>query len=576
MALHRCREVLVLLSLLVSTRGLELTVLHTNDVHSRIEEADTTGGGCSAAEAAAGECYGGVARMATKVKEIRRTENHVLLLDGGDEFQGTPWFLQFKGLASSRFMNKLQYDAMAIGNHEFDNGISGLVPFLRNVTFPMLACNIDTSGEPELQGLILPSVVLDVGGERVGIVGYILENTPDITGSTGNLVFLDEVDSVQAEVTNLQGQGVNKIIALGHAGYYKDLEVAQRVSGVDLVVGGHTNTFLYNGDPPSSEVPVGPYPRVVSSQVDPGREVPVVQAHAYGKYLGYLRLEWDSAGDLVRWDGNPVILDSSVPKDPEILAEVEALKAQMNNTCQVIGRTHVLLNGEYETCTEMECNMGNLITDAMVHQNIQFPDGLYWSDVAMAIYNSDGIRSSIPKGMIDIEAVQFTLPFSNTFDIVELRGEHLYDVFEHSGAGWSYGRFLQVSGILVQYDRTKPTGSRVVSLETKCTDCEVPEFRPVQRDAVYKLIAPSYLANGGSGYTMISDNKISHHVPAELDTEALIEYIRATSPITTGLDRRITFGEGAPPCASETPQCPSCPSETPPSGSRFCNAHRCI
>ncbi|XP_066268529.1 snake venom 5'-nucleotidase-like [Branchiostoma lanceolatum] len=553
-------------SVLLSARGFELTVLHTNDVHSRIEEIDPTGGSCNAAEAEAGEYYGGMARMATKIREMRRNDDNVVLLDGGDRFQGTPWFTEFDGLASSRFMNILQYNAMAPGNHDFDNGVAGLVLFLRNVSFPVLACNIDTSGEPvfrnyrsprkigpqsmtpDLRGLTLPSVVLDIGGEKVGIVGYILANTPAIS-PTGNVVFMDEVESVQAEVTKLLGQGVNKIIALGHAGYSKDQDVARRVSGVDVVVGGHTNTFLYTGAPPLSEVPLGPYPLLVDSEVDAGRQVPVVQAYAYGKYLGHLRLTFDSDGDLLRWSGNPILLDKTVPKDPDVLEVVTDLKEKLNHTKEVIGRTNVFLQGIYETCTVMECNMGNLITDAMVHQNIKYPDGTYWNDVSMAAYNSDSIRASMRMGLIDIESVLFTLPFGNTFDIVELRGEHLYEVFEHSGSMWSSGEFLQVSGILVQYDLTRPRGRRVVSLESRCTDCDVPEFTPVQRDAVYKVILPSHLANGGRGYGMISDNKLSHHIPAELDSEVLIGYIRAASPITTGVERRINLSE-APPCTS--------------------------
>ncbi|KAI8513902.1 5'-nucleotidase [Branchiostoma belcheri] len=669
-------------SVLASAQGFELTVLHTNDVHSRIEEVDTTGGSCSAAEATAGECYGGMARMAAKVREIRHYDDNVLLLDGGDQFQGTPWFTEFHGLASSRFMNKLQYNAMSAGNHDFDNGVAGIVLFLLNVTFPVLACNIDASREPTMQGLILPSVVLDIGEEKVGIVGYITKNTP-VFSPTGNLVFLDEVESVQAEVTKLLGQGVNKIIALGHAGYSKDQDVARRVSGVDAVVGGHTNTFLYTGAPPSSEVPLGPYPLIVHSEVDPGRQVPVVQAYAYGKYLGYLRLTFDGRGDLVRWSGNPILLDNSVPKDPDVLEMVTDLKERLNHTKEVIGRTNVFLQGVYETCTVMECNMGNLITDAMVHQNIKYPDEMNWNDVAIAVYNSDSIRASmridgvsnltgqtITTGdlaydllptmlgrefgsdreatfgnmcLIDIESVLFTLPFGNTFDIVELRGEHLYEAFEHSGSRWSSGEFLQVSGILVKYDLTKPRGSRVVSLEARCTRCDVPEFTPVRTDAVYKedlerlsqwfavnslsvngeqdlqklqrmqnragrlllgaphrtpsaevrtrlgwkdiksihrdqkslltfkslnnclpaymrelftycsdraLILPSHLANGERGYSMISDNKLSHHIPELLDSDMLVGYIKAMSPITTGLDRRITFADEAPPCAS--------------------------
>ncbi|KAF6021267.1 hypothetical protein EB796_020421 [Bugula neritina] len=132
----------------------KLTLLHTNDIHSRIDEAHKYGGVCSSSHSAAGDCVGGAARLATKIKEINSTSDNLLLLDGGDQFQGTFWFFVYRGMAAALVMKELGYDAMAIGNHEFDLGLEALQQFIHNVSdsFDVLSANIDNTDEPGLVG----------------------------------------------------------------------------------------------------------------------------------------------------------------------------------------------------------------------------------------------------------------------------------------------------------------------------------------------------------------------------------------------------------------------------------------
>ena len=159
-------------------------------------------------------------------------------------------------------------------------------------------------------------------------------------------------------------EGIRILIAVGHAGYEMDMEVA-KVPYVDVVVGGHTNTFLYKGMPPDHEIPEDEYPRVVTKE--DGTKVPVVQAFAFGKYLGLLNLTFDTEGNLVDWSGNPILLNSKVPQDPGILAEVNEWDAKVTAKTRVqIGRTRVLLDGDRMTCRRGECNLGNLVADAQV------------------------------------------------------------------------------------------------------------------------------------------------------------------------------------------------------------------
>uniref|UniRef100_A0A8C7DVT3 5'-nucleotidase n=1 Tax=Naja naja TaxID=35670 RepID=A0A8C7DVT3_NAJNA len=156
--------------------SFKLTILHTNDVHARLEQTSRDSGKCSGED-----CYGGVARRATKIRQIRASHRNVLLLDAGDQYQGTIWFNYFKGREVVQFMNSLRYDAMALGNHEFDNGLNGLLdPLLKNVKFPILSANIRPKGPiaSKISGYILPYKIINVGSEKVGIIGYTTKETP--------------------------------------------------------------------------------------------------------------------------------------------------------------------------------------------------------------------------------------------------------------------------------------------------------------------------------------------------------------------------------------------------------------
>ncbi|KAG1925892.1 bifunctional metallophosphatase/5'-nucleotidase [Pimephales promelas] len=161
----------------------ELTLLHTNDVHARVEETNRDSGKCSKAP-----CFAGVARRFTKIKEVRTTEKNVLLLDAGDQFQGTVWFNFYKGAEAAYFMNKLGYDAMALGNHEFDNGVDGLVkPFLQEVNCTVLSANIkaDQTIAPQISVYYLPYKIFNVNSEKVGVVGYTSMETPALSQPAG-------------------------------------------------------------------------------------------------------------------------------------------------------------------------------------------------------------------------------------------------------------------------------------------------------------------------------------------------------------------------------------------------------
>ena len=234
----------------------KLTILHTNDFHARFEPISKYDGPCSAEDNTAGECFGGSGRLVTAINEARGRAENPILVDGGDQFQGTLFYTYYKGKLAAEMMNKMGYDAMTVGNHEFDDGPEVLRGFMDAVEFPVLMSNADVSGEPLLADAIQKSVVIERAGEKLGLIGLTPQDTDELASPGPNVVFTDPVQAVQGEVDRLTEMGVNKIIVLSHSGYGVDQRVAAETTGVDVIVGGHSNTLLSN----TSDRAEGPYP----------------------------------------------------------------------------------------------------------------------------------------------------------------------------------------------------------------------------------------------------------------------------------------------------------------------------
>lgn len=168
--------------------------------------------------------------------------------------------------------------------------MNGLVPFLDAAHFPVLIANMDASAEPTLAAAkaLKKSTIFNVNGVQVGVIGYLTPETKDLAPFNG-VLFTDEVAAINAEAAELKRSGVNILIGLGHSGLDRDREIAVQCPDLDLVIGGHSHTFLFSGQQPDVEVPLGTYPVMVNRS--DGSQVPVVQAYAYTKYLGYLHLK---------------------------------------------------------------------------------------------------------------------------------------------------------------------------------------------------------------------------------------------------------------------------------------------
>src|SRR5690606_35502588 len=350
-----------------------LNILHINDWHSRIEPINAFDSTCSAEDDEAGKCFGGAARLVTAVRDRRAAleGENVLFLNAGDNFQGSLFYTTYKGTVEAEFLNLMETDAMVVGNHEFDDGEDGLAAFLDVVQFPVLGSNVRASEASALGDRVREYVILEQGGQRIGIVGAVANDTAELSSPGEHVSIIEDVEGITAAVQAVQAEGVNKIIALTHVGYPRDLEAIARIPGVDVVVGAHTNTLLSN----TVEGAEGPYPTMVDNP--DGYQVPVVQAASYSKYLGELKVVFDDNGVVKEATGDVHLIDASVAKDEAVVARVQELAGPIEELKgRVVAETMAPIDGSRENCRARECEMGNLVADAMLartkDQGVQF------------------------------------------------------------------------------------------------------------------------------------------------------------------------------------------------------------
>lgn len=493
-----------------------LTILHTNDFHARFEPISKYDGPCSAEDNTAGECFGGTARLVNAINDAKARTNNFVLVDGGDQFQGSLFYTYYKGKMAAEMMNKLGYDAMTVGNHEFDDGPEVLAGFMAEVNFPVLMSNADVSAEPLLADTLAKSTVIERAGEKIGLIGLTTEDTPELASPGENVEFLGSVASVQGEVDLLTAQGVNKIIVLSHSGYGVDQMVAENTTGVDVIVGGHTNTLLSNVNDRAD----GPYPTMV-------KETAIVQAYAYGKYLGELNVTFDDDGNVTEARGEPILIDAAVTEDATTVSRIAALALPLDEVrSRIVARTDEPIGGDRETCRSQECTMGNLIADAMLARVLD-------QGIDIAIQNGGGIRASIDAGDVTMGEVLTVLPFQNTLSTFQVTGATVLEALENGVSQMEEGggRFPQVAGMTFAVDPAAEVGSRISDVMIA--------GEPLDPEKTYGAVSNNFVRNGGDGYAMFKTAQNAYDYGPDL-ADVTAEYIAQNAPYKPYTDGRIT------------------------------------
>ena len=380
--------------------------------------------------------------------------------------------------------------------------------------------------------------MLDVGGQKIGIVGAVTNDTPEISSPGDNVLIGVDVDTITTAVEDLKKQGVNKIIALTHVGYPRDLAVIAKIPDVDIVVGGHSHSLLSNTD----EKAEGPYPPMVDNPG--GYKVPVVQAGSYSKYLGDLIVNFDDNGVVKTAKGDPILIDSKFKPDETILARIKELGKPIEELkTKIIGKTEAPIDGSRESCRAKECQMGDLVADAML-------DRVKGQGVTIAITNGGGLRASIDAGDVSMGEAITVLPFQNTVATFQIKGADISAALENglSQIEEAGGRFPQVAGMKFSFDKSRPVGSRLSVVEVK----EGEAYVPLDAAKTYNVVSNNFMRNGGDGYSIFKTRaENAYDYGPGLET-VLADYLTANNPYKPMTDGRITEIAAAAPAEPST------------------------
>jgi 2',3'-cyclic-nucleotide 2'-phosphodiesterase (5'-nucleotidase family) len=466
-----------------------LTILHNNDGESQVIDAGT-----------GLEDFGGAARFKAVVDEEKWEAVHgpwpqrgakrgVVMISSGDNFIASPEFNASldKGVPfyDTIAMELIGYDAVSLGNHDFDFGPDVLADFIAGYDNPppYLGANLDFSGEPRLQalvdaGIIAPSTILRVRGELIGVIGIDTPLLPFISSPRNVVVSDDLVNIVQGQIDMLEAAGVNKIILAGHLqSILNDLELAGHLRGLDVIIAGGGDELLANpGDlliPGDEGLVYGAYPQIAYDA--DGEMVPVVTTAGEYRYLGKLVVGFDKDGNVVtihRGLSGPVRVATgtcngthpcrdAVEPDPVMQAmvvePVQAYLATLGET--VIGTSEVDLDGLRTSVRTMESNEGNLIADALRWQAEQLAPIFGAPVPQIALQNGGGIRNNtiIPAGDITLLHTFDMLPFANFLSVVSgIPRDQFKEILENavSRVEFGDGRFAQISGFSYTWDAT--------------------------------------------------------------------------------------------------------------------------
>ena len=557
-----------------------LRVLHVNDHHSRV--APDTGGQLLLDGAETQVSFGGFPQLVTAFRELAEGAGHVLRLHAGDAITGDLYFTLFHGEADADLMNQVCFDAFAVGNHEFDAGDAGLKRFLDYLSkrtwdcrTPALGANVAPGvGESPLarfgaRDYLLPHVVLERGGRRIGIVGIdVAGKTKASSNPDAATRFLDEAGTAQAQVDLLRDQGVDIIVLLTHVGYRSDLELAQSLSGVDLVVGGDSHTLLGEEFTAYGLSPAGPYPTELRNR--DGDRVCVAHAWQYTWVIGVLEASFDAEGRVTSCGGRPVLLVGDdlrrdgaplagpaleraraaieaspslrrFEPDPQALHVLDVYRAKIerfageaiatvpSRLClrRVPGSHDRSRDGAPGCAASTDTQGGevqSLVAEAFLAQGRRF------GGADVALQNGGGVRNGLAPGGFTVGDAYLALPYKNQLVRLQMTGRELRQVLEEAvdyflaDLSANTGAFPYAAGLRWNVDLTRSREQgRLTDIEFRDGEAWV----PLDEDRVFRVMANDYIAGGRDGYVSLAAIRGERREDTFLDyAQALVDYAR--------------------------------------------------
>ncbi|MBT8349650.1 MAG: 5'-nucleotidase C-terminal domain-containing protein [Deltaproteobacteria bacterium] len=498
----------------VFATNYQLTILHTNDHHGHFMKYNPY----------PVKDVGGLAAQSTLVNivraEVQKEGGFVMLLSGGDLNTGIPESDLLDAEPDIVAMNMIGYDAMVLGNHEFDNSPDVLIKQKKWAEFPFISANIFKKDTGE--ALVKPYVIKEYDGLKVAILGLTTEKTPILTlpANVKDLVFKNPIEIAKSLVPRLKKEA-DLVIVLSHLGLYEgmdtkgDLALAKAVPEIDVIVGGHTHTELTEA-------------LLVGNTI-------IVQAGGYSDNVGRLDLSVDKETNKIsqhRYELVPVnkkkrvkfnkkryymYVDKGYVEDTEIVKAMEPYLAKADSKLsQPIGQAGVALMGGKTESRSKETNLGNLITDAMRDKTS--------SDIAFQ--NGGGIRASISPGAITYRDILTVQPFGNTLVIVDMTGAQIMDALNFAATKVGSGAFLHVSGL------------KWTIMGEKAKNVMVAD-QPIELGKTYQVVTNNFMATGGDGYAMLKP--LPQEDTGFVDADAFKDYVTKLDRVEPKLEGRLTI-----------------------------------
>lgn len=483
----------------------DTVILHTNDVHGRIVEEKGVIGD---------------AKLATVIEQERAKNNQTtLVVDAGDAFQGLPISNSSKGEARAKILNEMQYDAMAVGNHEFDFGLDEAKKYKEILKFPLLSSNTYVNGARLFQASTIVDKNKDVEGDEFVVIGVTTPETATKTHpkNVKGVTFTEPIEEVNKVVEEVQakakaeGKDYKHYVVLAHLGVDTTTPVAWR--GSTLAEALSKNPLLKG----KRVTVIDGHSHTVESTTY-GDNVTYNQTGSYLHNVG--KITYKSRQLL----GNPTQIIAAEAKkleaNPKVASLVKDIKAKYDaeNAVEVVSNSPVELNGDRENVRVRETNLGNVVADSLY----QYGQTGFSHPTDIAVTNGGGLRETISKGKpITKGNVIAVLPFGNTISQIQVTGQQVLDMFEKSlgsilqvdKAGKTVldengqpllepsGGFLQISGAKVYYDTNLVAGKRVLAIQVKNRATGL--YEKLDLAKIYYLATNDFLAAGGDGYTML-------------------------------------------------------------------------
>jgi len=435
-----------------------------------------------------------MARIATIINDIRAQQPNTIVVDAGDTLHGAPIANHFEGEPVIKAMNAIGFDAMVVGNHDFNFGSETLLERDGEAIFPLLGGNIvyEATGESFLPGY----TIVESGGLSVGIVGLTREGTPEVTHARNiiGLDFLNVAQTADEIITEIEDR-TDVIIMLAHMGRDEELSALDAVSG-KVIASISADTH------------------VTTVEVIDG--VILADSGQHGQVVGRLDLVIEN-NVVVGHRHTFIPVDASVINDTHVEDIIAPYRDEINEIMnEEIGTSLIVLDR-----SGTETNLGNLVADAMLAS----------SGADIAIQNAGGIRAIIDAGHITVGEVTTALPFENFIVRIDVTGAELIEILEHGVSMYPnvHGRYPVVAGVEFTFNPTQPAGERIVDVMIA--------GEPIDRNRTYTLATNCFLAGGGDGYAMFV-GKTAEDTEVLL-REAVIEYIREIETVGTRVDGRI-------------------------------------